>query len=251
MFGRESVGEQLPLVRREDDSSLITSGYSDHCLSALLEHEPHIPFLFSASQPILDASAQDSSHSFLYGSLSETTHTSPLQHLDNSWTDTSTLASAHSQEASYSSSKSSVSVGESSPPNTDRTPSTLPDGKEAINAAPTYRVCRICGTTFTSMLRYNKHRRTVDCRNMLSCDSCGKVFKHEKSLQRHQGTDKSSPACSQRRESGSQAKPFACICNMAYARKDGLLRHFKNKHARQNPLHHRCRACDHSPCSCG
>lgn len=218
--------------------------------STNLEHGPQHRFPSGISQFDEEALAQSSSHSFFSGSRSVGAHTNTFQQLDNSWTNSPKSASTHTQQPSTSPSESSPSTGGSSPPDAGQALCTPPDGKRAINAARTHHVCPKCKTTFTSALQYNKHRRVPDCRKLLSCDSCGKVFKHQKSLQRHQGTDKSSSSCAKQQASGLPAKPFACTCNMAYARKDGLLRHFGSKHALQHPHRHRCRACDRSVCSC-
>jgi hypothetical protein len=124
------------------------------------------------------------------------------------------------------------------------------EGKIEISAASARLTCPTCQESFPTALRYRKHMGALACHMPFSCHDCGRKFKKAKDLQRHRGHAKAASSCPKLRNSESQAKPFACTCNSkAYTRKDSLLRHLR-EHSRDGMQHHRCRACNRSPCTC-
>jgi len=77
-----------------------------------------------------------------------------------------------------------------------------------------YFKCPTCQSHHVSESRLSEHLRKSHAPARFTCGTCGRGFKLEKDLRRHQLTHEPSK------------RLFACSCTKTYARYDGLLRHF-------------------------
>jgi len=83
-----------------------------------------------------------------------------------------------------------------------------------------YFNCPTCHRQHLSESRLSEHLRKYHPPARFICRKCGRGFKQEKDLKRHQSTHETS------------IRPFACACTKTYPRHDGLLRHFTEMAAR-------------------
>jgi hypothetical protein len=236
------------------------AGYVDSSLFTIQDHKPLNYSPSVISQSTSEALAQ--SQSFLDLIYTETQHTHsdsrPMRFREHIPSTLYTEPTGERQESephnfnnlSYPASLHLSSSQSASPASNGQVSSDAPSGKMEIAPAGAKHVCPTCRESFASDLRYRKHRSALSCQTQYLCHDCERKFKNAKDLQRHRGHTKADSSCPKLKAVASRVKSFACTCNLnAYTRKDSLLRHFR-EHAGIDPQSHRCRACDHAPCSC-
>lgn len=247
--GVEKLTSQFDYLYEQSTES---TKYIDPYLLTRQEHEPQDWFPSEISQPIAETLAQSTQSQSLFDltkpktKINTSTSVAHLTINDDCLEWDVELKQAPSSSRYTDPSQSPISSSSVD----EQVPSDKPEGKIEISATSTSLMCPTCQESFSTALRYRKHMGALACHMPFSCHDCGRKFKKEKDLQRHRGHAKAASSCPKLRNSEFHAKPFACTCNSkAYTRKDSLLRHLR-KHARDGMQHHRCRACNRSPCTC-